>query len=91
MSQTNGEAEVTNLSGAQLGMLNQMLSSYLQERAVIEARTAVINKTVADIAGAYLAGLGITQTMVVDLATGKLTPVPDAPVVPQTESVKLGG
>ena len=79
MSQTNGEAEVTNLSEAQLGMLNRMLSSYLQELTVIEARTAVINKTIADIAGAYLIGLGITQTMVVDLATGKLTPV-DQPV-----------
>ena len=91
MGQETGVSEVTNLSGAQLSQLNLMIGGYLQEKTTLEARIKVIDKTVADIAGAYLAGLGVTQTMNVDLATGKLTPVPDAPVVPQTESVKLGG
>ena len=75
MNQENGAHEVTNLSEAQLKLLNFMLSKYLQERTSLEARIAVINKTMEDIAGAYLAGLGITDTMNVDLATGKLTPV----------------
>ena len=75
MGQETGVSEVTPLSGAQLKLLKLMLGGYLQERTALEARVLVINKTLADIAGAYLAGLGFTQTMHVDLATGKLTPV----------------
>lgn len=82
MSQENGAAEVTQLSEPQLKLLNFMLNNYLQERTSLEARIAVINKTMEDIAGAYLAGLGVSQTMHIDLATGGLTPLAQPVVGP---------
>ena len=78
MSRKNGQVETPCLSEAQLKLLNVMLSGYYQEKASLEARIAVINKTLSDISGAYLAGLGVTQTMNIDLVTGKLTPMTDS-------------
>ena len=80
MTQANGTIELTELSAEKLKLLNFMLSGYYDEKATLEARIAVINKTLSDMSGAYLAGLGVVQTMNIDLATGKLTPVAE-PVV----------
>ena len=79
MVQENGAAEITNLSEVQLKLLNAILSSYLQEKRTLEARIAVINKMISELAGAYLAGLGLNQNQDIDLVTGKLTPVAAVP------------
>ena len=81
-SHETGVAEIQQLSEAQLQMLNRMISGYLQEKTSLEARIAVINKTLSDISGAYLAGLGFDQAMNIELATGKLTPVSEPVVGP---------
>ena len=67
------------LSRGQLRVLRTRLASYLSRLQEQEAEAEMTRKTINDITGAYLAGLGLPTESNVDLATGLLTPV-ESPV-----------
>ena len=67
------------LSRGQLRVLRTRLASYLSRLQEQEAQAEMTRKTINDITGAYLAGLGLPTESNVDLATGLLTPV-ESPV-----------
>ena len=72
------ETELPNLSQDQLRVLRTRLASYLARFQGQQEQLEMTRKTINDITGAYLAGLGLPTESNVDLATGILTPVESA-------------
>ena len=71
----NGSSEVSQLTQGQLAQLRKLITPYLVQMEALEKQANAARKTINDIAGAYLAGLGVPADLSVDLVTGDLTPV----------------
>ena len=71
---TNGVAQMMTLSKEQLLELQKIMNPYFAQVQQLEAQANAVRKTINDIAGAYLAGLGMPTDMSIDLATGGISP-----------------